>query len=90
MIIEMLMNVIFNVFDFLTSLIDIPSLPEQLHDVVNTAAQAIAMGVGILANYTTYDYLLVLFGIFIAVDAGILLYHFVMWILKKIPFLGVQ
>lgn len=90
MIIEMLLNAIYNVFKLLTTPINIPDLPADAFGYVNQFFDYMVMGAGILANYTPFDYLMIIFGILLAVDVGIMLYHFVMWILKKIPMLGIE
>lgn len=90
MIIETLMNILYKVFSALTSFINIPSLPVEISGYMDTALGYIGTGVQILATFTHLQYLLVLFGIILAVDVGIGIYHFVMWILKKIPMLGVS
>lgn len=90
MIIETLMNILYKVFSALTSFINIPSLPDAISGYMDTALGYIGSGVQILATFTHLQYLLVLFGIILAVDVGIGIYHFVMWILKKIPMLGVS
>lgn len=90
MIIEMLLNALYGVFKVLTTPINIPDFPEQGLEYVNQFFDYLEMGAGILANYTPLGYLMILFGVLIAVDVGILLYHFVMWIIRKIPMLGMS
>lgn len=90
MIITMIMDVIYAVFSLLTAPINIPSFPDSIDAVLAQFIEYISFGAGILANYTHLGYLLTLFGVVIAVDVGIMLYHFVMWILKKIPMLSIR
>ena len=90
MIIEALMNVIYMLFELLTSPISIPSLPVGVQDVITGALDFISVGVAFLANYCDIGYLVTLFGVILAVDAGMLIYKFVMWVLKKIPMIGIQ
>lgn len=90
MIIQALLDLIYSFFALLTAPIDIPDLPASVHSVLTTATEYIVMGAGILARFCNYQYLMVLFGLVLAVDIGINLYKFVMWIIKKIPFLGMQ
>lgn len=90
MLIETLLTVLYNVFSLLTSPISIPQLPENVTTALTTFFDYLQAGVGILAAYTHIGYLLTLFGIIIAVDIGIQLYKFVMWVIKKIPFLGIE
>ena len=84
MIIEALLNIIKNLLNILL-IFELPALPEAVNDYISTFADYIGGGVGIVANYVPYEYLLSLFMLLLAVDAGIVIYKFVMWILKKIP-----
>lgn len=90
MIIELLLSMLFGIFKVLTSPINIPDLPADVEGYISTMFEYITAGAGILANYTPLSYLLGLFGAILAVDIGINLYHFVMWILRKIPMLGIE
>lgn len=89
MIIEMLLNAIYGIMNTLL-VIELPKMPEQAMSYIETAFDYISAGAGILANYVYIDYLLILFFLLVAVDAGIMIYHFVMWIIKKIPMLGMS
>lgn len=85
MIIEMFLDAIYNIFDILTSFISIPPMPDEVHTFIEQAFDYISAGVGILANYTDLTFLLILAGVIIAIDVGIAIYHFVLWVIKKIP-----
>lgn len=89
MIIEGLLTVIKNLLSTLL-IIDIPNLPTEVSNYINDMFTYISAGAGILANYTPLSYLLTLFFLILAVDVGIALYHFVMWIIRKIPMLGMS
>lgn len=89
MIIEMLLGALYNVLNTLL-FFEIPPLPEQVQGYIDTMFDYLVAGAGILANYTPLDYLLILFGVILAVDAAIIIYHFVMWIIRKIPMLGMS
>lgn len=90
MIVSAVLDVLFNVFSALTSAINIPAMPAEVAGYMADAMEWITLGIGILGAYTHLSYLLILFGIVIAIDIAITLYHFVMWVIKKIPFLGMQ
>ena len=90
MIIEMLLDALYGVFKLLTTPINIPSLPDNVQSFLNQAFEYISAGVGILANYTDFGYLVTLLGIIIGIDVGIALYHFVMWVIRKIPMAGMS
>lgn len=89
MILEAIMNAIYNVLDTLLVL-NIPKLPPEVTGYIDTFFSYMEAGAGILANYTPLSYLLLLFGVLLAVDAGILVYHLVMWVIRKIPMLGMS
>lgn len=89
MIIQLLLQLIYTIFDKLL-ILNIPQLPEQVQTYINSFFDYLVSGASILANYTPLSYLLVLFGVVLAVDIGINVYKFVMWILKKIPMIGVS
>ncbi len=90
MIIKSLLNLLYNVFSALTSAISIPSLPDDVENYLNYFLDYLNLGLQILANYTPLNYLLTLFGIVVAIEVGLAIYHFVMWVLKKIPMLGIS
>lgn len=89
MIIEALMELLRKVFDTLSP-INIPKLPEEVHGYIADAFEYIEAGAGVLANYTPLPYLMTLFTLLLAVDAGIVIYHFVMWVIRKIPMAGMS
>lgn len=90
MLIEGILAVIYNVFSVLTMPINIPSMPANVEAVMGEFLQWLQVGLQIVATFTHEGYLLVLFGIVVAVDVGVMLYKFVMWVLKKIPLLGIE
>lgn len=90
MIIEGVINVLLAVFRALTAPINIASMPEGVRDALETALEYISAGFGIVGQFTHLSYLVVLFGLILAVDAGVLIYKIVMWVIKKIPFLGIE
>ena len=90
MIIKLLLDQIFAVFGLLTVAIDIPSLPPDVAETVSTMLEYVSMGISFMGNFVNMPYLLVLFNIIVAVDVGMLLYKLVMWVIRKIPMLGVS
>lgn len=90
MIIEALLDLLFNIFKLLTAMINIPQLPSKVMEILDTLFGYIQAGLSVLANFIDLDFALLLFGIVIAVDIGVSIYHFVMWVLKKIPMLGIK
>lgn len=90
MIIELLLTAFFNIISLLFAPINIPSIPDDVFSYIETFISYIATGKAILATFAPIDYFLILFGIVIVIEAAILIYHFVMWILKKIPMVNIK
>lgn len=90
MIIEMLLDMLHGLFSLLTTPIQIPQMPDEAMNYISQFFDYLTAGAGILANYTPFGYIMILFGVILAVDVGIKLYHFVMWIIRKIPMLGIS
>lgn len=90
MLIDGLIDLVFGLVNMIMSAFNIPSLPPELMSVIDGFAQYIQMGIAILSNYCHMGYLLALFGVVVAVDVAILGYRFIMWILRKIPMLGIS
>lgn len=89
MIIKMLLDLLYNVMNILL-VFEIPQLPAEATEYIETAFGYIESGAGILANYTPLPYIMTLFGVLLVVDSGIMLYHFIMWIIRKIPMANVS
>lgn len=90
MLIELLMNLIYLVFSTLTLAIKIPGMPKKVIEIVAILTDYITSGIAIVSNYVDMSYLLILFGIIAVIDTSIFLYRVIMWILRKIPILGIQ
>lgn len=90
MIIELFLELIFKIFSLLTSVINIPQLPSSVDGYLSGAFQYIDTGIRFLGNFLPLEYFSVLFGIIIAIDVGVAVYHFVMWIIRKIPMAGMS
>lgn len=89
MIIELLLDGIYKVLKLLF-VFKLPSLPDTVFSYIDTIFGYMEAGAGIVANYVPMPYVMSLFGVLLAVDAGLIIYHFVMWIVRKIPMLGVS
>ncbi len=74
----------------LLSVFDIPPLPDEFQTVLNTVTGYLTTGIALLQNYTHMQYLLSLLGFIIAFDGCLLIYKGIMWILRKIPMLGMS
>lgn len=89
MIIELLLNLIYKLLDILL-IFEIPQLPHQVTGALMEIFGYLESGASLLANYVPLPFIFTMFGVILAVDVGLNIYHFVMWIIKKIPMLGVK
>lgn len=89
MIIEALMNLIYNVIDAL-AVFELPQLPEEVFGFMSDATSYLTSGVGILANYVHFPFLVGLFGVIVAYEIILTGWKGLMWVLRKIPFLGIE
>lgn len=90
MLINSIMDMFIALFSLLTSAISIPDFPTSVTETLNSGLSYISDGLGIIRYFTHFNYLLVLLGIILAVNAAVHLYGFVMWVLRKIPFLSIE
>ena len=90
MIIKLVLDLVYSIFNVLTLPINIPDLPQEINSVIATIIEYVGTGLAILQNYTHLSYLLILFGVIVAVDVGVWLYKLVMFFVRKIPMLNVR
>lgn len=90
MIIKALLDLLYGVFALLTTPINIPELPEQAISSISAVTQYLITGISIIGVYVDIQYLWTLFLLVISVDVGIGVYKFVMFIIRKIPMLGIK
>lgn len=69
---------------------EIPSLPDESIVYIADFVDLLNTGASILANYVPLSYLLTLFLLIVSIDVALGVYHFIMWILRKIPMLGIE
>lgn len=91
MIIETLLNAIFSIFEKVFSAIDIPGMPDGMseqvvgffNDVLNYAGSLISL-------FVPWSQVKIFFPILIVILSSEEVYKLVMWVLKKIPMLGIS
>lgn len=85
MIVEAILNIIYSLFDSLTSAINLPDLPDEVGQIMLKVGEYTSVGIAILANYVNMPYLLSLLGIVVSVEIGIHVYDYIMWLIRKLP-----
>lgn len=90
LIIDALIDFGMTLLEMLTSVFEVPEMPDNVQTIMDTFTGYLTTGIAILQNFVHMDYLLILFGIVVAFNAGILIYKGIMWVLRKIPMLGIS
>lgn len=85
MIVAALLNLVSGLLGLLLSPLHIPALPEGVSSAMSSGMSYVRDGLTLVAAYTHWDFLCALFVAAIAIEAAMLVYKFVMWIIKKIP-----
>ena len=70
--------------------IGVALFPSEVTTIFGYVILILANGVGIVACYTHFSYIATLLGFVISINALMMGYRVVMWILKKIPFLNIK
>lgn len=90
LIVKGLFQLVLALLRALTAVLGIPSFPEAVIEVYYDVIEYLVTGIAILANYFDVLFLFSLWGLIAIVDLAIVVYHFVMWVLKKLPLLGIK
>lgn len=91
MIIKSLLNLVYNIFSVIFSPIHIPSFDaDSISAVDNVLCMIFDDSEAIIGLFIPWAVVNIILPIIIALSLAIPVYHLVMWILKKIPFLGVS
>ena len=91
MIIESLLSAIFNLFSAVFGGINIPGMPDGMEDtVVGFLGQALNYAGGLISLFLPWSQVRVFFPILIVILASEEIYKLVMWVLRKIPMLGIS
>lgn len=91
MIIESICNLFISFFTSLLSFVNIPQIPTDiLANVNNTIDMMITRATAMIDLVLPYNIAKVLLLIVISVEIGVEIYHFVMWVISKIPMLNIH
>lgn len=91
MIIESLLNAIFSVFETLFSSINIPGMPEGMSDqVVGFFNNTLNYAGSLISLFIPWSQVKIFFPILIVILSSEEIYKLVMWVLRKIPMLGIS
>lgn len=90
MIIEGLLNLIMSLLEFIFSPISLPGLPDQMQSVIDAATSYLVSGVGILGLFFDWNTVVILIPLVIIIANFKRLWDGIMFILRKIPFIGIE
>lgn len=90
MLIYGLMQLLYWFLSVLLFPIHIPSLPSGIDTVLDSVLDYIDQGLDILAAFTHFSYISSLFVASLGIYAAMLIYKFIIWLLKKIPAAGIE
>lgn len=74
----------------LIALFDFPVVPAELTTLVNKLFEYIRAGTGILNFFVPFDVIRPAIDVFLAVWAVVHAYQLVLWVLRKVPILGIK
>ena len=90
MIINGLLTVILRLLQLLLTPIDIPDLPPEVASIFSTALGYLQSGLGIFAAFCHFNYIMTLFSAVVVIEAAMLVYKFIRWVLQKIPMASIE
>ena len=91
MIINALLTLVYNIFSVIFSPIHIPSFDaDSISAVDNVLTMIFDDSEAIIGLFVPWSVVHIILPIIIALSLALPVYHLVMWIIKKIPFLGVS
>lgn len=90
MIISALLNVVRSLIEILFGWVQLPAVPDTITTVVDTLFTYMQQGIGILWIFVPQDLVKIILPLVIIIHNFDHLYHLGIWILKKIPMIGIE
>ena len=90
MIVDLIKKLLTFVIDTIFSVIDLPVVPDWLVNMINQVFGYMRQGMGIINFFCPLDRIAPAIDLFVAVWLVVHGYKIVMWVLKKIPMLGIE
>lgn len=90
MVLELLLNLVKNVLFIVFNWIKLPQFPESLENSLNTFLNIMFQGINLLGFFIRPETLRIVIPLLIIIINFDKLYKLTMFILKKIPFLGIK
>lgn len=90
MITQFLVDMIFSLLQIIFGWFSLPDLPAELMANINSFLDLIFQNLSLLGLFVRQQTILIIIPVVIAIIGFERIYMFVMWILKKIPFLSMK
>lgn len=90
MIVDLIKKLLTFVTDTIFSVIDLPVVPDWLVNMINQVFDYMRQGMGIINFFCPLDRIAPAIDLFVAVWLVVHGYKIVMWVLRKIPMLGIE
>ena len=90
MIVQALCDLLFTLFSSLFSWVQLPAFPEGLSSSINSFLDTVFGNLGVLGLFVRWDTVKIALPVVLVIINLDKVYSLVMWIIKKIPFLGVK
>lgn len=90
MILEAVFDLIAAFIKLIFGFINLPDLPDRISSIINQLFDAIEGSLGLLSIFIDFDVLRILLPVLLVVINFDEVYKFVMFIVRKIPFLGIK
>lgn len=90
MIIKLLFQVLIDLLESLFFFVELPPMPEQVTNALDMLLEYMAAAMSLVWLVVPRDLVIVVLPIILILDNFDKVYTVVMWILRKIPFLGMQ
>lgn len=90
MIIKLLFQLIIGLLEIVFGWVSFPAMPEAIVNALETVLDAMAAAMGFIWLIVPRELVMVALPVILVVENFDKLYSVIMWILKKIPFLGMQ
>ena len=90
MIVKLIQRILLFVVNKIFSIIDIPDLPDFLLEFLDIVLEIMKQGIAIINVFCPIENISLAIDFFIAIWVCRISYGMVMWVLKKIPMLGIE
>lgn len=90
MLINLILAAVYGLLNVLFLAVNLPGFPDGFLDIMADAQGYLIIGLRVLGAYLDLHYLRILFTTFLSLYVFYDLYLLVMWILRKIPLLGIK